>query len=76
MNKVLTVTFVDGSFKVIKNVLEYICGIDYFCVVTGEKTPEKEAESQCFNRDFISDIKRKYPDGESKSVLLKKRVTG
>lgn len=75
MSKMLTVNFVDGSIEVIKNVKEYLCGIDFFCVVFSDSLSKdgKTAKSTCFNRDLITSIHRKYNNEERKLVLLKNR---
>ena len=67
----LKVNFVDGTFKIYKNVLEFLCGYDFFCIVT--KKNDVESEGLILNRDAIEGAEMKYNFGY-KGILLKKRI--
>ena len=70
IQKTIRIYFLDGSFHVFKNVLEYVSGIFYFFIV--QKSNGSKI-SQAFDRKTIEIVERKNTDNTWKEVKLKKK---
>lgn len=69
MDRTLKITFTDGSFKVIKNIKEYVSGIKYFFILVSGKV---NFQAIAYDRNSLSLVKRMTIDGSWKEIKLKK----
>ena len=69
--KIIRIHFMDGSFHVFKDIIEYVSGIHYFFIVQNSNSHTK---NYAFNRNEICYIERKTYNKVWKIVKLKKII--